>query len=52
MNFNWKLLGVVTSVAAAGISILSSAVDKRQQQEEIKAEVERQLAERKENEES
>lgn len=49
---NWKAVGMGMAILTAALSVVSTAVDGNQRKDEIREEVEKQLAEREEKEES
>lgn len=51
-KFNWKAIGLITTIAGAGLSLLSSMAEEKTRNEIIRKEIEEEFARRdKENEE-
>lgn len=51
MALNWKLIGVLATIAGAGLSLVSSKVEEEKMKAEVKRTVEEALAEREEESE-
>lgn len=52
MKPNWKIIGVLATVAGAGLTLLSNFVEEKQRDEVIREEVRKALAEESNEEES
>lgn len=51
MNINWKFIGVLTTIAGAGLSLVSSLVEDKKMDETIELKVKEALAEGNEDKE-
>lgn len=52
MKLNWKLIGMLATVAGAGLSLVSSKVEEEKMKAEVRKTVDEVLAERENEEES